>query len=433
MGNLIFYCPSEILGGTEVLFSRLAINVSDKALVKEISILDIDSGILSKLCSDHKKIKVFKNIEEIENVSDAIIFTPAKCLHQLYRELENSNYIGRICIWQLGNSGLSETLFIPFWLKFKFGKTVYSVVKKTLSILFFFSFKNSRKIISNFLISKSLIFTDLVGALEAFNDLDIDPVKAGKIEILPIFVASESNLYLEYNKFEPKKLNVGWVGRISSDFKIYSITNFINSISQNYNESFSEITFHIIGNGDAFQIIEKLKLDVENRWENIKLKLYGELSNKDSINLLLKTSDLVIGMGTASLDVAKYGIPSIILSPITSMKDYDKVKYRWLYDSSGFSLGEFPNNIVLPNQISHNNVKVLIDDFIVNHIKISGKTHLFIEENFTTDIALKKFLKYLTNCEYRKSDFVADFKSIYYDRISFKKITNFYKPKWLPK
>lgn len=433
MEKLIFYCPSAILGGTEVLFSRLAINVSNENLVKEIFILDVNFGILSKLCSQDEKIKTLYDIEKIDDSRNTIIFAPAKCLHQLYKELENKKYNGRICIWQLGSSGLSETLFLPFWLKFKFEKKAYGAIKKVLSAIFFKSFNKSQKILYNLLKSKSLIFTDLVGALESFNDLNIDSFNTDEIEILPIFVTSEPNLYLEHNKFDCKNLNVGWVGRISCDFKIYSITNFINSISETYNQSFSEITFHVIGNGDAFHLVEKLKLEIEQKWTNVKIKLYGELSNIDSIDLLLKTSNLVIGMGTASLDVAKYGMPSVILSPITSMKDYDKVKYRWLYDSSGFSLGEFPNNIVLPNQISHNNVKVLIDDFILNHEEISKKTHLFIEEYFTTDIALRNFFSFLTNCDYSKSDFVVDFKSIYYNRIFFKKITNFYKPKWLPR
>lgn len=433
MEKLIFYCPSTILGGTEVLFSRLAINISNQDLLKKIYILDINNGILTKLCFDYININRISYLHEIDDSDKAIIFVPAKCLHQLYEELENANYIGKISVWQLGNGGLSETLFLPFWLKFKLSTTLYHYLKQILSILFLPSFSKAKRIINNLLQANALMFTDLIGAYETFNDLGIKNIQSNEIKILPIFVNPEQNLYIKYNQFDGNQLNVGWVGRISADFKIHSLVYSIHTITENYNNSFAEITFHIIGNGDALYLIEKLKLEIEEKYANIHLIVYGELSNKDSIDLILKTSDIVIGMGTASLDVGKFGIPSIIISPVTSKKDCGKIKFRWLYDSSGFSLGEFPNNIKISDQISYKQIQVLIDEFVLERKEISEKTYSFIENYFTTEIALKKIMIYLDKCNYTGSNFITDFKTIYQNRNFFKKITNLYKPKWLPR
>ena len=52
--------------------------------------------------------------------------------------------------------------------------------------------------------------------------------------------------------------------------------------------------------------------------------------------------DLLIAMGTSALDGAKNGCPTVIITPVRAA-DPEKVHYRWIYDSKGCSLGEYPD------------------------------------------------------------------------------------------
>ncbi len=431
MQSLIFFCPSKEIGGTEVLFSRIALYMADHQLTYKVKILDHINGVLTKLCSVNHKVEIIYTIPEV--LDEVIIFTPAKCLHFLYEILAERKVNAKICIWQLGNGGLAETLFLPLWFKFKFSLNNYKKVRMLLALIFSTSFKHAKVFIKNLLEAKALVFTDFIGALETFKDLNLKDKYTKVIEILPIFVSSESNSYLQNQAPNREELNVGWLGRISKDFKIYSLLFTIENIIAQYYTQLKCLNFHIIGDGDAQYLMENFKIEKEAIYPNLKINLYGALSNKESIDLILSTSDIVIGMGTASLDVAKHGMPSIIINPITTKEEYKLISYRWLFESKGFSLGEFQNNIKLPDQINHSDISILIDSFMKDRKGMSLQTHLFVEDNFTTAIAIAKFINTIALCSYTATEFVQQFKPIYKKRIFFKRFTKKYQPEWLPK
>lgn len=433
MKKLIFYCPSEIVGGSEILFSRLAISISKKNIFQQVSVLDIENGVLSNLCKNSEKINTIHSFQLDEN-DDTIIVVPVKCLHQLYELIDDKSERVKICVWQLGSGGFSETLFLPFWLKFKF-KTKFSfgILKKLFLIFFSKSLKNATHFLTELIKNKAVFFTDFVGAYETFNDLSLKEINENQINVLPIFIEKEANVYVQKNNFKNHELNIGWLGRISHDFKIHSLTHVIKEITEFNHHEFNQIKFHIVGDGDAFFMIEQLKVEIEKKYPNVSFHLYGALSNIESIEKLINTSDIVVGMGTSSLDCGKFGIPTVIITPVTTEKEVKKIRYRWLYDSLGFSLGEFPNNVKLSNQISHQNFNQLLSEFKKNRIEISNKNHQFVSHFFTSEIALAKFEKYLFSTTYSHSMFKQDFKPIFLSRKFFKKnVTNLYKPKWLP-
>jgi len=437
INKLIFYCPSEHLGGSEILLSRLAIKSSFELNGPEIYILDINGGILSKLCIDTSNIGIVYDLADIpRQPSDRLVlFSPAKCLHQLYEILaeRESNYF--ISIWQLGSGGLSETLFLPLWLKFKFQGHLYTALKVIFGLLFFNAYKQARKALSAFVEQNAIMFTDLVGSCDTFGDLNMQDSITKEIKIIPIFVDGQINRYAEKlggGDLYKTKLRIGWLGRISSDFKIFSLTHAITSVINAYHDQVNSLEFHVVGNGDAMAELERLKVDMEQRFSNVKFVFYGFRENSESIEILLGNIDLAIGMGTSSLDLGKFGIPTIIISPVTSDQERHLIRFRWLYDSLGHSLGEFPNNKKLVGQISHSGIAVLIDEFMIDSKSVSNRTYDFVNGNFTTEIALALFNENLQHSTYHSELFKRQFKPIYKSRKMFKQTTRLYRPKWLP-
>lgn len=105
--------------------------------------------------------------------------------------------------------------------------------------------------------------------------------------------------------------------------------------------------FIIIGSGNADDYIRDLipKLSFHVEWiefvDNDKLEEY-----------LYDNVDLMFAMGTSVLESAKIGIPSIIVQPCHEGETPSTNSYRWAYQSTGYSLGEFQCVGVKPEQLN---------------------------------------------------------------------------------
>src|SRR5690606_7041881 len=102
----------------------------------------------------------------------------------------------------------------------------------------------------------------------------------------------------------------------------------------------------IIGDGNGIELVrDEVKRLSLHSFNHVP---YVEPKNLD--RLLLERSDILFGMGTSTLDGAKNGIPTVVVQPRRHASDGPSETYRWVFQSKGYSLGEFFGAAVMPAQ-----------------------------------------------------------------------------------
>ena len=168
----------------------------------------------------------------------------------------------------------------------------------------------------------------------------------------------------------PSIKKITYIGRGNDDWKIYPVIK----ILQDLNGLEDCFNFVIFTDTDT-RFRNLIKLHIPNNKINIEYKLgvYGQALN----DYLVTNAWLHMSMGTAALDGAKLGIPTILVNYSKSLFPKDYV-YNWLFESKEYSLGDeiFPDSEfsgqplsaivrMLGNRSNYNN----ISDHCYNYVK----------------------------------------------------------------
>jgi hypothetical protein len=424
--NIIFYCPSKILGGVEYLVYRIIKNcLSCKDF--NIVVIDIEGGVITDLLKNENSIRFENDNKYLNTIEEKILVVATKCLHELYKFIDNSFFNATIYMWHLGHSG-AEVWFLPLWLKFECpNRKIVLLYKKILKIIFFRSIKKVKNFLIKTEIKKSLIFGDLTAAYETFEDVGYSTSNFNEVEVLPLFI-DKASLLFQLNAVDNKKLRIGWLGRIAFDFKIYALVKAIDDSYEYAKKNKLNIEFHIVGDGDALSFLK----DRNNLFygEENNIIYYGRLDNEASVNIMLKNVDIVVAMGRSSLDCSKFGIPTIIVNPVTSWKELKRIKYRWIYNSKNKSFGEWIK--LIDNDFNNTSLDKLLDEYLSNR-KMASKNSYEYAKEYTEEKIFNKFLAQIDDCKYTTKEFYMEFEYFFQQRILLKKLSRFYKPKWPPK
>lgn len=238
----------------------------------------------------------------------------------------------RLLVWSMGYGALDGAFFNPHH-SLKYSKLIYPIK----SII--------KKIKIELLESQSLVFTDTPGM---YSDLD-DISRNYGCKVIPIPIQRFNSDIVK--SIDYKKLTCGWVGRVSNDFKVQPLIDLIRELNFYFVGDVKLECFYIIGNGDGFDLLNQ-ELDLIKPYFNIKYIEHIDL--KKLPFFLNKKIDFLFAMGTSSLDGARASVPTVIVKPY-SLKDkeggvVDSNKYRFIYTSVGFSLGEFYSDNILVRQ-----------------------------------------------------------------------------------
>jgi hypothetical protein len=155
--------------------------------------------------------------------------------------------------------------------------------------------------------------------------------KKMNIDIVPIPVISAENYYIRKNMKEGK-ISITYIGRGDVYWKVYPLKKILKDIK--------DINNHFILNiftSERELYDEVLEPILPDNVELVyQIGYYGmRLRTK-----LCEVSDLNISMGTAALESAVLGIPTIIVDAVTTNLP-DDYRYRWIYQAEKYSLGYF--------------------------------------------------------------------------------------------
>jgi hypothetical protein len=254
------------------------------------------------------------------------------------------------------------------------------------------------KLLKKMLLKKGLFFMD---------DAPLDWMRNYKLKefhndlYLPIPIKIYFNQY-HFDNLANEPIRITYISR-SENWKLYPLIKIINDICQ-INEKY-KVTINIISDNILkvklfFKINAKFKMK-----SNIILNFYENIPNDKIHEFLINNSDINIGMGTACLEGAKVGIPTLLINPSNSLIG-ENFKYIWLYNTHNFNLGRFYNtqqkyagcllSEVIEKSFSNN-------DYLINK---SIKCYSYVSTFHNIDLIMPKVIDNLNNSLLRVNDII---------------------------
>ncbi|MGH1472173.1 MAG: hypothetical protein ACRBCS_13360 [Cellvibrionaceae bacterium] len=268
-----------------------------------------------------------------EKVNLDLIVVPTSEMHRLYHLKRKGLKFKKLLVWSMGHGALKAAFYNNRFENFLYGIPKYGVD--------FFIRKFSASLIE----TNSILFTDKVGLLHDLKGIDLRGVNLDEL-LCPIAIKN----YGEVPTSRLNKSNIvfGWIGRISHDFKLLPLKKILRDLEAIGSEQNRTFRMIIVGDGDGAKSLEIFLPSVGN----INVEWIKEVKNDQILKFIDEEIDVLFAMGTSALDGANTSTPTVIVQPFSIDKEEPSKAYRWIFESIGFSLGEFVNIQVEPIQVS---------------------------------------------------------------------------------
>jgi arsenate reductase-like glutaredoxin family protein len=187
-------------------------------------------------------------------------------------------------------------------------------------------------------------------------------------------------------KGNDSKITVSYVGR-SVDWKINPFIKIINDFKKII--SLNNVIFNVVC--DDVKIFANVLQKRYIAYEQFEIRYFERLSQEE-LKDVLKESDIHFAMGTAALDGAKQGIPTVVID--ACYEDFpSNYKYRWIFETDKLILGK----VIRKNDQSFDGKHTLSE--ILSMLKsnkdlISEKCYNYIKDNYEIERITNKIIEY---------------------------------------
>ena len=189
-----------------------------------------------------------------------------------------------------------------------------------------------KKLVKSLLAKKSLFFMDDTGVFNLKQHFLI-PVKEPVFLPIPVTVPPE-NIYLKRHKLSDDILHLTYIGR-SVNWKMMPLKKILTDCAKSTVQKNIHISIVV---DDLSAFTKFINIDDYSHASNLSISVIENMLPSAINEFLLSSSDLHFAMGTAALDAAKLGVPTILVDYSTA--DFpDEYKYKWLFETSGYNLG----------------------------------------------------------------------------------------------
>jgi len=420
--SITFFFPYKGVGGVSVLFLRLSKYIAENYGIQTY-LIDYPDGYMSQCALNNPLIQYiyFEEGSRIYVPEGSVLVFESRFPYLIPSEL----------IVQRNTKTIFWTLYpfnlLPLYIKhLRDLQCKSSIVHKFLINFFMLPLKKKLcNLIATMGQKRSLFFMDK-------TTLNITSDRLGiKIEnpiFIPVPCDDDVTVTMRYEQRMKRQrddsLSVCWIGRLET-FKTHILIYTMQKLSRHALENKLRIYMHIIGDGSDARFINESVLD--NQWFQ-KINV-GTLSGPEMRNYLKENVDVVTAMGTSALEGAQLRIPSILLDfsygPING--DY---KFKWLFESSGYSLGD----AITENHFEEGNksLELIIASLKSNYDMVAKQCFDYYINNHSMNVVCYKFLDALENASFRYEDFdpnflkksafmksYESFKGIYYHLVGF--------------
>tara|TARA_B100002019_G_scaffold271787_1_gene266494 strand:+ start:2251 stop:3459 length:1209 start_codon:yes stop_codon:yes gene_type:complete len=373
--NIYFYFPEKKIGGVSILFLRTAKELEDKFSINTY-LIDFEDGFMARNLNNKNKLIPFEASEDLildeDKTNSSVIVLQSMTPWTIYKNIKLDN--AKVVFWTCHPNN-----FIP---NLSFLNSFGDKFKKIFLKLFLYSYyKKSKKFVEYLLRENSLFFMDQHSLKNTMYFLDINIPKP---EFLTVAIGKPS----KKNKLSPlKKTTFVWIGRLV-DFKFFILEKLILDLENLSSEMNFELK--IIGDGPYLKDLILLKSKV-----SYEISFEREIKNNELDNFLIKNCSILFAMGTAALEGAKLGIPTILLD-ISYKSIKSEYNYRWLYERDGKTMGDNINEIPI-NLLEKNSLEKKLIEYSSNFENVSKKTLEYFDSNHNLENTCSELIKKVDN------------------------------------
>lgn len=368
--SITFMYPSRRIGGAQLLFIRLAVELSKRDAIV-VNVVDYQDGFLAAQLSNYNKVNILPYSNGCVAISEETVFiTPLSNFSDLRYLIKGDFNKIKILLWSIH----------PTNIDYVFASNGRKWFKNVLPV------KNFLKLLSDL---GNIVYMDEANFLAAKKVINLE----GQPEFLQ--VPLEIKDYKSGVKDQSDKINIAWLGRISYD-KIFSVLKIVDEIKTLENSD--QMVLHIIGTGEKLD-----QLEIYLKKSGINYFLAGTLVENDLSSYMNKNIQIGVAMGTSCMEFATRKIP-VFLIDFSEEKFPDNIKYNWLHETQNYTLG---SDIKEATKRNHTFQQLL--NLYKNDSNIGEQCYEYVVSNHDiTKVAEKLIL----HCEVLKATDVTAFNKI---------------------
>jgi hypothetical protein len=124
------------------------------------------------------------------------------------------------------------------------------------------------------------------------------------------------------------------------------------------------------------------------------------LSNEKSQEIFKNYVDIAACMGTAALDTASLGLPTIVLNPLE--KKVENYRYNWLHLNKNFILGDYADAPWFLND--GKTVRELIEEASNSYLEMSLESINYVKNNHSVEVVSQSIVDSANKSSFKLSD-----------------------------
>jgi len=376
MNNIIFFYPSKVVGGAELLFARIAKYLKETT-DNNIYYIDYKDGFIRNN-PDFQKLEFLDfndNYKTKLNINGYLI-TPISNIYRISDYINFNNNESRLFFWCLHPHNLIHVMPEARTLE-KYSEKQNKFILEHFCKNTFFKFNYLLDICNK---NNSIYFMD--ESTYVYNKTIFQNSLEEKY--LPVALG-EKKLTKIPDVINDKEINIAILGRLCKE-KTMPLINVIEELEKLETQLKKRV--HIIGEGECKNLITSKK------FKNVEIIFTSTLTGENLDKYLVDNVDIIFSMGTSCIEGSALKIPVIILP--YSYKKVKNDKFYFFFESQKYNLG-----IDLNKYQKQANMKL---DDIINLIyeekqksALGEKCYNYFIENHSLQFTSKKLLKILEN------------------------------------
>jgi hypothetical protein len=353
--SITFMYPSRRIGGAQLLFIRLAVELSKSDTIV-VNVVDYPDGFLASQLSNYNKVTILPYSNGCVKIyEETVLITPLSNFADLKYLIKGDFTKIRILLWSIH----------PTNIDYVFASNGRKWFKNVLPV------KNFLKSLSDL---GNIVYMDEANFLAAKKVIGLK--NHPEFLQVPLEIKNYKSEVKEYYD----KVNIAWLGRISYD-KIFSIIKVVDEIKALKNNS--QIVLHIIGTGEKLD-----QLEIYLKKSGIKYLLVGTLVDDDLSFYMNKYIQIGVAMGTSCMEFATRKIPVFIIDYCVE-RFPNNIKYNWLFETQNYTLGSDIDAVTHRNHTFNE----LLNQYETDE-SLGQKCYNYVIENHNIDHVALKLIDY---------------------------------------
>lgn len=302
-----------------------------------------------------------------DNKNWDLLIAPSYAIYDAYTLKLHGYKIYNMILWVMGMGCFQDGYYNPMHVR-----GIKGFINKILQ-------KEAENTLHMLKKGHGICFTDTVGRYHTFREKINCDDNYENYDLIPIAVNIPSMCLTQRHEI----LKVCWLGRVDFDFKFIPLKDILINFETYVKHNDARIEFTIVGSGTAVESVKELVKTFSYKVEMIEYIEYEQLDS------FFRQQDLTFAMGTSALDAARNGCATVVVTPVRPNIDSPNVKYRWIFESKGYSLGEYPGLDVTTGQIRKDFVQIMNE--YLQDMSLDEKCYRYTQE-YDEDHVFKKLL-----------------------------------------